>query len=73
MQLRVNEPADHLDIAAAFASNLALAFVAKKLMSRARGKSDQRVIIISVTQAGRKLLQAIDAAVKIHVEHLPEP
>jgi len=69
MQLRVNELADRLDIAPAFASNLSRVLETKQLVSRARGKSDQRVTIVSLTETGQKLLQAIDAAVKVHVDY----
>jgi DNA-binding MarR family transcriptional regulator len=43
--------------------------VAKKLLSRTRGEDDHRVIIVRVTNAGRKLLHAIDAEVKAHVDY----
>ena len=43
--------------------------VAKKLLSRTRAQHDQRVIIVRVTDAGRKLLHAIDAEVKVHVDY----
>jgi DNA-binding MarR family transcriptional regulator len=69
MRLRVNELAERLDIAPAFASNLARTLAAKKLLTRTRGETDQRVIIVSVTEAGRKLLHAIDAEVKVHVDY----
>jgi DNA-binding MarR family transcriptional regulator len=72
MQLRVNELADRLGIVPAFASNLCGALAAKQLVSRARGKSDQRVTIVSVTESGRKLLHAIDAAVKVHVDYFAQ-
>jgi len=67
-KLQVNELADRLGIAPAFASNLARSLVAKKLLSRTRGQHDQRVIIVSVTPSGRELLRTIDAEVKVHVD-----
>jgi DNA-binding MarR family transcriptional regulator len=69
MQLRVNQIADRLDIAPAFASNLVRTLSEKKLVSRTRGQTDARAIMVGVTETGRKLLHAIDAEVKVHVDY----
>jgi DNA-binding MarR family transcriptional regulator len=69
MQLRINELADRLDIAPAFASNLVRTLSERKLISRSRSNVDQRVIVVEVTQAGRQLLYAIDQEVKVGVDY----
>jgi DNA-binding MarR family transcriptional regulator len=68
-QLRINELAHRLDIAPAFASNLARTLSKRKLITRTRNDDDQRVIVVRVTEAGRELLHAIDAEVKVHVDY----
>ncbi len=69
MQLRINELADRLDIAPAFASNLVRTLSERKLISRTRGEVDQRVIVVEATLAGRQLLHSIDVEVKVHVDY----
>jgi DNA-binding MarR family transcriptional regulator len=69
MQLRINELADRLDIAPAFASNLVRTLSERKLITRTRNEEDQRVIVVEVTDAGRELLHAIDTEVKAHVDY----
>jgi DNA-binding MarR family transcriptional regulator len=69
MQLRVNQIAERLDIAPAFASNLVRTLAERKLVSRTRGQTDQRAILVRVTESGRKLLHAIDDEVKVHVDY----
>lgn len=69
MRLRVKEVAERLDISPAFASNLMKTLVARKLVSRAHGGEDGRVVQVVVTKEGIALLHAIDEAVKFHVDY----
>ncbi|MGE7471930.1 MarR family winged helix-turn-helix transcriptional regulator [Bosea sp. NPDC003192] len=69
MQLQVNQIANRLDIAPAFASSLVRALFEKGLVSRARDKQDQRITYVAITSQGRELVDAIDEKVKYHVDY----
>ncbi|HEY5798014.1 MAG TPA: MarR family transcriptional regulator [Bosea sp. (in: a-proteobacteria)] len=69
MQLQVNQIANRLDIAPAFASSLVRALFEKGLVSRARDKQDQRITYVAITGEGRELVDAIDEKVKYHVDY----
>ena len=68
-RLRVKEVADRLDITPAFASSLVKALVEQGYVQRERDKTDNRVIWVKVTKAGRQLLHSIDEQVQIHVDY----
>jgi len=68
-ELRVNELAERLDIAPAFASNLIKGLVKSKYLKRDADASDGRVTILKITAAGRALCNRIDAEVKPHVDY----
>tara|TARA_R110000787_G_scaffold10978_1_gene36488 strand:- start:108 stop:575 length:468 start_codon:yes stop_codon:yes gene_type:complete len=65
--LRVSQIAERLDIAPAFASSLVRALVEDGLARRTRDEADQRVTLVSVTDAAVALLDEIDRAVEFHV------
>jgi DNA-binding MarR family transcriptional regulator len=66
-QLQVNQLAEKLDIAPAFASSLAATLVKSGLATRKRCKEDQRVTFIAITTDGKHLLAEIDKRVSLHV------
>jgi DNA-binding MarR family transcriptional regulator len=68
-RLQVNQIAEKLDIAPAFASSLVSTLVKGGLALRQRDKADQRVTFVSVTAAGENLLYEIDEQVRFHVEY----
>jgi DNA-binding MarR family transcriptional regulator len=72
----VNRVAERVDIAPALASRLIRELESKKLVRRSQSKRDRRVITVTATAEGIRLLQAIDNAVHIHVayfqQQLPE-
>jgi DNA-binding MarR family transcriptional regulator len=66
--VRVGTVAERLDIAAAFASKLVKALIAKGFVKSAPSPDDQRVSHLKATAAGAKLLAEIDADVRVHVD-----
>jgi DNA-binding MarR family transcriptional regulator len=66
--LRVNEIADRLDIAPAFASRLIRDLVQAGLVERKASERDRRITLVEVTDAGRAMLEKINAEVRIHLE-----
>jgi DNA-binding MarR family transcriptional regulator len=68
-QLRVNELAERLDIAPAFASNLIRDLIKRKYLKRASDSSDLRVTVLQITSAGRELCHRIDSEVRPHVDY----
>ena len=67
--LRVNEVADRLDIAPAFASNLVKDLVKRKLLERGLDATDLRATVLGITVAGRELCHRIDAEVRPHADY----
>jgi DNA-binding MarR family transcriptional regulator len=67
--LRVNDVAERLDIAPAFASRLVRELAAKGLVSRDASDTDRRITLVSVSDAGRELLAQIDRDVHVHVTY----
>jgi DNA-binding MarR family transcriptional regulator len=67
--LRVQDLAERLDIAPAFASRLIRELESKDLVSRAVASQDRRVMEVSVTPQGQALLEQIDQDVHVHVEY----
>jgi len=67
--LRVNDVAERLDIAPAFASRLVRDLEAKGLVTRRPSGVDRRVTHVNVTPAGRDLLAQIDRDVHVHVSY----
>ncbi|MGO4567107.1 MarR family winged helix-turn-helix transcriptional regulator [Rhizobium sp. 2YAF20] len=69
MQLQVNQIANRLDIAPAFASSLVKTLVEKGLASRRRDEQDQRITYVAITEEGRDIMDSIDEKVKFHVDY----
>jgi DNA-binding MarR family transcriptional regulator len=67
--LRVNELAERLDIAPAFASNLIKELVRRKLLERRSDPSDLRATLLQITAAGKEVCHQIDAEVRPHVDY----
>jgi DNA-binding MarR family transcriptional regulator len=68
-RLRVNELAERLDIAPAFASSLLKSLAGDGMIDRRRDEGDHRVTWVSATDAAIEKLVAIDAAVGFHVDY----
>jgi DNA-binding MarR family transcriptional regulator len=71
-KLRVNQVAERLDIAPAFASSLVATLVKADLASRMRDKTDQRVTFVVATSTGENLLAEIDERVRFHVNYFTQ-
>ena len=69
MQLQVNQIANRLDIAPAFASSLVRTLVEKEFVLRKRDDQDQRITYVAITEEGRETMDAIDEKVKFHVDY----
>lgn len=67
--LRVNEVAERLDIAAAFASRLLRSLEKRGLVDRSASEHDRRITLVEVTPEGRQKLATIDEQVHVHVEY----
>jgi DNA-binding MarR family transcriptional regulator len=67
--LRVNEVADRLDIAPAFASNLVKDLVKRKFLERTSDATDLRATVLEITAAGREFCRRVDAEVRPHVDY----
>jgi DNA-binding MarR family transcriptional regulator len=67
--LRVNDLAERLDIAPAFASRLIRELVDKGFVTRTVAPQDRRVMEVGLTEEGRGLLRKIDSDVHVHVEY----
>lgn len=67
--LRVNDVAERLDIAPAFASRLVRELESRELVTRLASDTDRRITLVSVTDAGRELLAQIDRDVHVHVAY----
>jgi DNA-binding MarR family transcriptional regulator len=68
-EMRVNDVADRLDIAPAFASRLIRALEGRGLVTRSASEQDRRITLVEISDAGRQLLAAIDRDVHVHVEY----
>jgi DNA-binding MarR family transcriptional regulator len=67
--VHVNDVAERLDVAPAFASRLVKELQAKGLVERARSTLDRRMTQVSVTSAGLEVMRRIDAAVHLHLDY----
>lgn len=67
--LTIGRLADRLDIVPALASRTVKELERLGYVSRTRHPDDKRVITVIVTEPGRDLLRAIDAAVHVHVDY----
>ncbi|WP_143517502.1 MarR family winged helix-turn-helix transcriptional regulator [Pseudonocardia sp. MH-G8] len=67
--LTIGKLAERLDIVPALASRTVKELAQLGLVTRTRRPDDKRVITVIVTEPGRDLLRAIDAAVHVHVEY----
>jgi DNA-binding MarR family transcriptional regulator len=67
--VHVNDVAERLDVAPAFASRLIKELEAKGLVARSQSTSDRRMTRVEVTAAGEALMRRIDAAVQLHLEY----
>jgi DNA-binding MarR family transcriptional regulator len=71
-RLRIKELALRMDISQAFASNVVRALVDKGYAERVPCDEDLRSTFVGVSDAGVKLLCAIDDAVRVHVEYFTQ-
>ncbi len=69
MGLKVNQLAERLDIAPAFASSLVKSLAKEGFVTRTRSEQDQRVTLVDVTEKGAEMLVAIDREVEFHVNY----
>lgn len=67
--LRVNEIADRLDIAPAFASRLIRDLESLELVGREASPTDKRITLVAVTDKGARLLEKISHEVHVHIEY----
>jgi DNA-binding MarR family transcriptional regulator len=67
--VHVNEIAERLDVAAAFASRLIKELQAKGLVERTRSTVDKRMTRVGVTGDGVELIRRVDAAVHVHLDY----
>lgn len=65
----VNQVAERLDIAPAFASRLVKELEAKGLIRRQQSEQDRRMTYVSATDAGVRLLRDVDRGVRTHVNY----
>jgi DNA-binding MarR family transcriptional regulator len=68
-EISVSEVADRLHIAAAFGSKIVKALVQKQFVRSRPSELDQRVVHLSVSPAGAKVLELIDQDVRMHVDY----
>ena len=68
-ELTIGKLAERLDIVPPFASNLLRGLTKAGLIGRRQDSSDQRITHVSVTDAGRKLLEDIDEKVHFHLAY----
>ncbi len=69
MRLRVKEVAERLDIVPAFASNMLKSLEQRGYVTRTRGETDQRVIVVAPTPKGKETLHRVDEQVRVHVDY----
>jgi DNA-binding MarR family transcriptional regulator len=67
--LMINQIAERLDIAPAFASRVVTSLEAQGFVARNPDARDRRVTLITATSVGVQTLRAIDEAVRVHVEY----
>jgi DNA-binding MarR family transcriptional regulator len=71
-EISVGEVAARLHIVAAFGSKLVKKLVQKELVRSRLSELDQRVVHLSVTAKGAKLLSLIDTEVRMHVDYFTQ-
>jgi DNA-binding MarR family transcriptional regulator len=67
--VHVNDVADRLDVAPAFASRLIKELEVKGLLERSQSTVDRRMTRVCVTQAGEDLVRHVDSAVHVHLDY----
>lgn len=67
--LRINDVAERLDIAPAFASRLTRELESKGYIERHSSDEDRRITLVSTSAAGQDKLTEIDQHVHIHVQY----
>jgi DNA-binding MarR family transcriptional regulator len=67
--VHVNDVADRLDVAPAFASRLIKELEAKGMLERSQSTVDRRMTRVAVTPAGTALIRRVDSAVYVHLEY----
>lgn len=67
--IHVNEIAERLDIAPAFASRIVRDLARKGLVRRQTSDKDRRITLVLVTDEGRKILRQINHEVQFDVQH----
>jgi DNA-binding MarR family transcriptional regulator len=68
-EIPVNQVAERLDIAPAFASRLVKALEARGLVRREQSSADRRMAYVVATEAGVQLLRDVDSGVRAHVNY----
>jgi DNA-binding MarR family transcriptional regulator len=67
--VHVNDVADRLDVAPAFASRLIKELEVKGMLERSQSTVDRRMTRVAVTPAGEALIRNVDRAVFVHHEY----
>lgn len=67
--LRVNEIAERLDIAPAFASRIVRDLEQAGYVSRRTSEQDRRITLVEVTDVGREVLARINGEVRVHLDY----
>lgn len=70
--LQVNNVAQRLDIAPAFASRMLRQLEDKGFVERRSSERDRRVTEVHITEAGREVVRRIDADVRVHAEYFQQ-
>jgi DNA-binding MarR family transcriptional regulator len=67
--VHVNDVAERLDVAPAFASRLIKELEVKGLIERSQSTVDRRMTRVSVTEQGVDLMRRVDASVQLHLDY----
>jgi DNA-binding MarR family transcriptional regulator len=67
--VHVNDVAERLDVAPAFASRLIKELELKGLIERSQSTVDRRMTRVEVTEQGVALMRRVDAAVHLHLDY----
>lgn len=70
--LQVNNVAQRLDIAPAFASRMLRRLEEKGYVERRSSEGDRRVTEVHMTEEGRAIVQQVDSDVRVHVEYFQQ-
>lgn len=67
--VHVNDVAERLDVAPAFASRLIKELELKGLLARSQSTSDRRMTCVAVTAEGEALMRRVDRSVHLHLDY----